>query len=243
MKVHLEFQSETLADMRAEMEAFLGLKATTSAPAVIKANPIGQGLGVSQLNPFSQGLGASQLNPFSQRLGASQLNPIPATPDVATDTPAPSAADVVLGLTTEAPSSEPATASPSARGNGQTRSAADIALGLDTEEDTRDSDAAENGEVEELDDTDLGEMETLEDVEPVEETVAPPTEAEALLADKAQLNFDFDRVLASHGRTAALGIVRSVMPHGTKGKLKDLESLPVELIPAAIAALQAAETD
>jgi hypothetical protein len=50
-------------------------------------------------------------------------------------------------------------------------------------------------------------------------------------------------VLATQGRTAALGIVRGIMPHGTKGKLKDLDMLPVELIPAAIAALQAAEAD
>jgi hypothetical protein len=34
--------------------------------------------------------------------------------------------------------------------------------------------------------------------------------------------------------------VRGVLPPGTKTKIKDIEALPVALIPAAIAALQAA---
>jgi hypothetical protein len=203
---------------------------------VIKANPYLQNEGTNQLNPIVQGgrQFVNQVNPIPQNVTASNVAP--------SDAPAPSAADIALGLATEAPSSEPATTSPATRKNGTSKTAADIALGLDTEEDAGDPDEDHLGEVEELDDAELGEIEDLENVEPVEEA-APPTEAEALLADKAQLNFDFDRVLASHGRTAALGIVRSVMPHGTKGKLKDLESLPVELIPAAIVALQAAETD
>jgi hypothetical protein len=93
----------------------------------------------------------------------------------------------------------------------QARSAADVALGLETDDDAGEEN--KDGEV---------------------------SGAEQLLADRAQLNFDFDRVLALQGRAAALGIVRGVLPPGTKTKIKDIEALPVALIPAAIAALQAA---
>jgi hypothetical protein len=99
------------------------------------------------------------------------------------------------------------------------RSAADIALGLDPEADVT----------------------TTADASGPATGVAPQPDIEDLLADKAQLHFNFDRVLALQGRAAALGIVRGVLPAGTKAKLKDLEALPVALIPAAIAALQAAQ--
>jgi hypothetical protein len=73
-----------------------------------------------------------------------------------------------------------------------------------------------------------------------EEILVESVTTETLLADKAQLQFEFDRVLAALGRAAALGIVRGVLPPGKKTKSKDLEALPVELIPAAIAALREA---
>ena len=101
----------------------------------------------------------------------------------------------------------------------RTRSAADVALGLEVDDDTGEGEENEDGKV-------------------AKNSRQP--DAEQLLADKAQLNFDFDRVLALQGRAAALGIVRGVLPSGTKTKLKDIEALPVALIPAAIAALQAA---
>jgi hypothetical protein len=196
MKVHLKLNCETLAGVRAELEAFLApgaASAAASTAASTKATPA----------PASSG---DAISPGS-------------TPMKHTSTL--SAADIALGLMAVAPS-------PSARKNGQTQSAADIALGLASEDSTNDSadDVAEP--------VDTG---VTEGVTP------PPSEAEALLADKAQLNFDFDRVLALQGRAAALGIVRGVLPRGSKTKLKDIESLPVELIPAAIAALQAAGAD
>jgi hypothetical protein len=212
MKIHLEMDSETLAGVRAELEAFLTLEPARITTAAIGVNPIVQGPGISRSNVT--------------------------VPNMATnDAPAPSAADIALGLAAETPSDKPTATPLPTRGNGLTRSAADIALGLDGDEDISDSENDANEDVEELDDTDL------EDVVQVEEAPSPPSEAEALLADKAQLNFDFDCVLALQGRAAALGIVRGVLPRGTKTKLKDIESLPVELIPAAIAALQAAEAN
>jgi hypothetical protein len=102
------------------------------------------------------------------------------------------------------------------------RSAADIALGLDPEDD---------------DSTMVGETDSRDTESPQQ------LDIEDLLADKAQLSFEFDRVLALQGRAAALGIVRGVLPAGGKAKLKDLDGLPVALIPAAVAALQAARVD
>ena len=100
------------------------------------------------------------------------------------------------------------------------RTAADIALGLDPE---------------------AAVVTTAADTVRPDTATTPQPDIEDLLADKAQLHFNFDRVLALQGRAAALGIVRGVLPAGTKTKLKDLEALPVALIPAAIAALQAAQ--
>jgi hypothetical protein len=216
MKVLLELTSETLAGVRAELEAFLA--------------PTAAGSTASTSTPASSG-------------DSIPLNISPPNATTVENAPALSAADIALGWAVEAPPGKPASAaiSPLTRNNGSTRSAADIALGLDAEDDAGDSDEEDTGAIEELDDNEIENQ--LEDVEPVEEAVSPPSDAETLLADKAQLNFDFDRVLALQGRAAALGIVRGVLPRGTKTKLKDIESLPVELIPAAIAALQAAEAD
>jgi hypothetical protein len=207
MKIHLELTSETLAGLRAELEAFLA-PVTASTTAAIKANPIVQGLGIGRPNV--------------------------SVPGVATkDVPGPSAADIALGLAVETPSGKPT------HENGQTRSAADIALD-DADDDTGDAED-DDADLEEIE-ADLEEIEDV-DTDPAEETASPLSKAEALLADKAQLQFDFERVLALQGRAAALGIVRGVLPRGTKTKLKDIEALPVELIPAAIAALQAAEAN
>jgi hypothetical protein len=131
----------------------------------------------------------------------------------------PSAVDVALRIPSVDTATRPARTSAPAR---QTRSAADVALGLEA-------------------DDDVGEEAENEDGRVSRDSRQP--DAEQLLADKAQLNFDFDRVLALQGRAAALGIVRGVLPPGTKTKIKDIEALPVELIGAAIAALQAAGAD
>jgi hypothetical protein len=128
----------------------------------------------------------------------------------------PSAADVALGITSVDIITRPAGNPAPGR---QTKSAADVALGLEA-------------------DGDAGEETENEDGKVSEDSRQP--DAEQLLADKAQLNFDFDRVLALQGRAAALGIVRGVLPPGTKANIKDIEALPIALIPAAIAALQAA---
>jgi hypothetical protein len=166
MKIQLESNSETLAEFRAELEAFLG--STAAAPAVTTV--------------------AATARPT---IVESVIDMAP------TDATKPKPTEI-----------------------RSARSAADIALCLDLEGDA---------------------------VTAVDEAASPDTEAspqadiEDLLADKAQLNFDFDRVLALQGRAAALGIVRGVLPTGTKTKLKDLEALPIALIPAAIAALQAAQ--
>ena len=130
---------------------------------------------------------------------------------------APSAADVALGPIP----ADTVTRStlPMAPKGERARTAADIALGLDPE---------------------AAVVTTAADtVRPDTATTWQP-DIEDLLADKAQLQFDYDRVLALQGRAAALGIVRGVLPPGQQTKLKDIETLPVELIPAAIAALQAA---
>jgi hypothetical protein len=172
MKIQLESNSQTLAEFRAELEAFLG--STAAAPAVATA--------------------------------------------AATDHPA--IVEPVIDMAPAGTRKPKRSSTESPAEIRSARSAADIALGLDLEGDA---------------------------VTAVDESASPDTEAspqadiEDLLADKAQLNFDFDRVLALQGRAAALGIVRGVLPAGTKAKLKDLEALPIALIPAAIAALQAAQ--
>jgi hypothetical protein len=212
MKVHLELQSETLADLRDELEAFL-----TSGPARVAAS--------ARVSTLKVGLKPTMQGPKISRLSV-------AAPNVATnDAPAHNAADIVLGLAPGAPANKSAPLSApagSTRKSGSTRSAADIALGID---DSDDDDEADD-EVEEPEGA---------DIDPVD--ASPQTEAEALLAYKAQLQFDFDRVLALQGHAAAIGIVRGVMPRGSKTRLKDLEALPVELIPAAIEALRAAQAD
>lgn len=182
MKIHLKLHSETLAQARAELEAFLGLErnnptitTTTKSDAVVSSG--------------------------NNRTADTEAHP--------------NGADIASrGSQWPAPKKD------------RTKSAADIALGLEPEGD---------GEAE-----DEVDPEDSADTVPVENVAVPHSEAEALLADKAQLQFDFDRVLALQGRAAALGIVRGVLPPGTKTKIKDIEALPVALIPAAIAALQAA---
>jgi hypothetical protein len=122
-------------------------------------------------------------------------------------------------------------------------SAADIAFGLDADgpcdkHSVAPSPPAQDaGHARSAADVALG----LDPAEDADNKVSHQPDVEQLLANKAQLHFDFDRVLALQGRAAALGIVRSVLPAGTKTKIKDIEALPETLIPAAIAALQAAQ--
>jgi hypothetical protein len=143
----------------------------------------------------------------------------------------PSAGDITSGSGTEKPSAQ----APVMK-NARARSAADIALGLDA------GDGEDHPKNENEVDAEVLPQATADPV-PVEDTPAPRSEAGSLLADKVQLQFDFNRVLALQGRAAALGIVRGVLPPGKQKGFKDVETLPVELIPAAIAALRAARAN
>jgi hypothetical protein len=198
MKVHLELNSDTLADVRPELEAFLGLGGTVASPKAAEMTK------------------AAALRPHPEVVDAPEAL-VPVVPPLAVVAveAQTNAGDLAPEITPVDTIARPA---PKAR---RTRSAADIALGLgsDDDEEESDSEVDPNGTV---------------------ETAAAQPEADSVLADRAQLSFDFDRVLALQGRAAALGIVQGVLPPGKRTKLKDIEMLPVELIPAAIAALQAA---
>jgi hypothetical protein len=200
MKIHLELHSDTLTDVRAELEAFLSIPMTVNVTA-----PTANDASVKVKTAID-----------TASTGTAQASPT-RTADTATATASAAGALGIAAAETVARSVPP----PAPRGR-QTRSAADIALGLDA-----DGDARGEGE---NDDAKASEDSRQSDIE-------------QLLADKAQLQFDFDRVLALQGRAAALGIVQGVLPVGVETKLKDIETLPVALIPAAIAALQAAQAD
>jgi hypothetical protein len=191
----LEWPKSSLVQMRAELEALLGLEGNNSTDTVM----------------MKSDAASPSHNRTTENMAAH-----------------PSAGDIALGNGTEKPSGQP----PAAK-KAPERSAADIALGLDP------GDGEDHLKDENQVDVEVLPQATADPV-PVEDTPAPLSEAEALLADKAQFQFDFDRVCALQGRAAALGIVRGVLPPGKKTKLKDIETMPIELIPAAIAALQAA---
>jgi hypothetical protein len=198
MKILLELHSETLVEVRAELESFLGLEAKRPTNTVMT----------------KRGAAAPSHNRMTEKMDVH-----------------PGVGDMATGNGTEKPSGQP----PAAKKAGA-RTAADIALGLDAGDGEDHPKGQNEADAEVL-------PQATDDPVPVEDTPAPRSEAEALLAEKAQLQFDFDRVLALQGRAAALGIVRGVLPPGKQKGFKDLETLPVELIPAAIAALRAAQAN
>lgn len=214
MKIHFELNCETLNEVRAELANFLGPDTAVSAPtqASVMSPATAQAPAVAETATATAPTGTAQ----TSRARKPQERPIETRSHdpVGTVAANPSAADVALGVTTAGVVGRSAPTSAK-----QARSAADVALGLEIDDETDTTAENEDGKV------------SGDSRQP---------DAEQLLADKAQLNFDFDRVLALQGRAAALGIVRGVLPPGQQTKLKDLEMLPVELIPAAIAALRTA---
>jgi hypothetical protein len=145
VKICLELHSETLADVRAELEAFLTSNQTAApvtgpevtAPAVIE--------------PPAKAEPAIVAAPTGTTPSSSTRKSKGRSATVDTATAAPSAADVALAAAADtSPRSKPSSA-PKSR---PTRSAADIALGLEPEEDT--NEASPDGEdPEQLDIEDL----------------------------------------------------------------------------------------
>jgi hypothetical protein len=186
MKIQLELELETLADLRPKLEAFLAQALPVKVAPVDPAEPRKTDKAKRQAKttvtaPAGTAGTAEPVSDMALEDAAEDSAVVPSS-----GRRAPSAADIALGL------------------EGDAVTVASGTIGSDAE-------------------------------------ASQQTDIEDLLADKAQLHFDFDRVLALQGRAAALGIVQAVLPVGTKTKIKDIETLPVALIPAAIAALQAAQ--
>jgi hypothetical protein len=225
MKIILELQSETLVQLRAELESFL----TPASTATMLALEPAAGDVLAATPPAATPAPVlAAVSSAPKRRGRLAASPASSRREPGNAVPELSAADIAL---------EDAPADTAGKHSAPTPpvmeisavSAADIAFGPDPGVEEQESD--ENADS------------SSENAEPATvDTPSVTSDAEVLLSERAQLLFDFDRVSSGHGRNAALGIVRGVMPHGTKTKLKEIEMLPVELIPAAIAALQAVLT-